>query len=68
MCAVACVALALVSCDNIDENNRYLDYDSGIIDTPDDGNGDDRPTSVQRAVLIEDFTGQMCVNCPNAVR
>jgi len=24
------------------------------------------PTDVKRAVLIEDFTGQLCLNCPNA--
>ena len=25
-----------------------------------------KPTAVSRSVLIEDFTGQRCVNCPNA--
>lgn len=67
MCAVACVAFALVSCDTIDKADRYIEVDTGIGDTPGGNDGDERPTSVQRTVLIEDFTGQMCVNCPNAV-
>ena len=68
MCAVACAAFTLVSCDQIDENDRYLYYDAGVPSAPDDeGDGVTRPTSVQRGVLIEDFTGQRCVNCPNAV-
>ena len=25
-----------------------------------------KPAAVERSVLIEDFTGQRCVNCPNA--
>lgn len=44
-------ALGLASCDNVDENERF--------------NG---PISLSSAknVLIEDFTGQRCVNCPLA--
>lgn len=41
----------LLACSNIDESERF-------IYVP--------PTDVQRAVLIEDFTGQACVNCPAA--
>ena len=40
-----------LSCSNIDESER-------LIYVP--------PVEVQRAVLIEDFTGQACVNCPTA--
>lgn len=42
--------VAFAACDNIDENERYT------------------PTHYQpaRAILIEDFTGQKCVNCPLA--
>ena len=43
--------LVTLSCSNIDESER-------LIYVP--------PTEVQRAVLIEDFTGQACVNCPAA--
>ena len=67
MCAVACAALTLTSCDEIDKNDRFIKVDSGIVTPPDNPDDPDRPTSVQRSVLIEDFTGQMCVNCPNAV-
>lgn len=41
----------LVACDSIDENNRII----GPIEF-----------ETQKNILIEDFTGQRCVNCPNA--
>lgn len=41
----------LLACSNIDESERF-------IYVP--------PIDAQRAVLIEDFTGQACVNCPAA--
>lgn len=43
--------LLLTSCSDISEDER-LSYV--------------KPAQVQRAVLIEDFTGQRCVNCPSA--
>ncbi|MCQ2214166.1 MAG: Omp28 family outer membrane lipoprotein [Bacteroidaceae bacterium] len=43
--------LALVACSHIDENDRLIYV---------------APAEAQRNVLIEDFTGQRCVNCPNA--
>ena len=64
---MACAVLTLASCDTVDENDRYLAYDDGLSGVTDGTDDNGRPTSVQRAVLIEDFTGQMCVNCPNAV-
>ncbi len=45
------VAVMFVSCDNIDENERYIELSE---------------VHPQRSVLIEDFTGQRCPNCPNA--
>lgn len=42
---------ALVACDNIPEDERLIYV---------------KPAAVSRTVLIEDFTGQRCVNCPNA--
>ncbi len=49
--AAACgaIALAATACSNIDENDRLIYV---------------KPAEVGRAVLIEDFTGQKCVNCP----
>lgn len=42
---------ALVACDDIPEDERFIYV---------------KPAAVSRTVLIEDFTGQRCVNCPNA--
>lgn len=42
---------ALVACDHIPEDERFIYV---------------KPAAVSRTVLIEDFTGQRCVNCPNA--
>lgn len=43
--------LLLTACSNIDEDERLIYVE---------------PAEVNRPVLIEDFTGQACVNCPNA--
>ena len=43
--------LMLLSCHQIDEADRLIEVETARI---------------ARAVLIEDFTGQRCVNCPNA--
>lgn len=45
----ALMTLAAASCSNIDEDERLIYV---------------KPAEVGRAVLIEDFTGQKCVNCP----
>lgn len=45
------IIAALTACSHIDENER-------LIYMP--------PTDATRSVLIEDFTGQRCVNCPAA--
>lgn len=44
-------ALLMVSCDEVSVNDRLTYVE---------------PPEVSRAVLIEDFTGQYCVNCPRA--
>ncbi len=49
--AAALTLFAVVSCESIDEENRYVYV---------------KPASVGRAILIEDYTGQNCLNCPNA--
>lgn len=46
-----CGLLLLTSCNSISEDERYLFV---------------KPPQAERAVLIEDFTGQRCINCPNA--
>ena len=48
--AVAAMAL-FTACDNIPEDERLIYI---------------KPAAVSRAVLIEDFTGQRCLNCPEA--
>lgn len=49
--AVLCTTGVLSSCDTVDEADRFIYV---------------KPDAVGRNVLIEDFTGQRCVNCPNA--
>lgn len=44
-------AIAMTSCDYVASDERYIPGD---------------PIVAERAVLLEDFTGQMCVNCPDA--
>ncbi|GAB6983459.1 Omp28 family outer membrane lipoprotein [Prevotella dentasini] len=44
-------ALFLASCDRVGENERF-EYQ--------------KPQAAARAVLVEDFTGQKCINCPKA--
>lgn len=43
--------IAASSCSHIDEDERYIYI---------------KPAEATRNILIEDFTGQRCVNCPNA--
>lgn len=45
------LVLVLVSCDHIADDDRLIYI---------------KPAAVKRTVLIEDFTGQRCVNCPKA--
>lgn len=47
---MAC-SLMLTSCDNVDEDDRYLEAPE---------------VTPQRGVLLVDFTGQNCINCPTA--
>lgn len=48
----ATIALCLLAaCSNIDDDERLIYV---------------KPAAVSRAVLIEDFTGQLCLNCPYA--
>lgn len=47
--------LSLAACSNIDEDERLV-----LVE--------DREIKGEVAVLVEDFTGQKCTNCPNATR
>ena len=47
----ALATLAFTACNDIDENDRYIYVE---------------PPQTDKVVLIEDFTGQMCLNCPIA--
>ncbi len=49
--AGAAALLSVASCTNIDKDERLIYV---------------KPAEVKKHVLIEDFTGQRCVNCPNA--
>lgn len=51
MLAMILGAMVVGACSNIAEDERLIYVE---------------PAAVNRAVLIEDFTGQKCVNCPNA--
>lgn len=50
---LAVAFVAAVSCDKIKENDRLVDQ--GIFEL-----------KTERCVLLEDYTGVRCVNCPNA--
>lgn len=51
--ATAAMAMAAASCSNIDEGDRLIYV---------------KPAEVGRAILIEDFTGQRCINCPTGTK
>lgn len=48
----------LVSCDNIDENDRYESTEKPVLP----------PHSVPKTLLIQEFTGNMCTNCPQGAK
>lgn len=47
------LALVLTACNDISEDDRFTYV---------------KPADVNRAVLLEDYTGQLCVNCPTATQ
>lgn len=63
---LALVCLLMAGCDRIAEDERLI-YDPIVLednqnDIPEEG----KPEQTKRVVLLEDFTGQRCVNCPKA--
>ena len=61
---VALFATVGFACETVDEDERFI----GPIEngTPQDSITDDSIIVIKKNVLIEDFTGQRCKNCPNA--
>ena len=63
---LACL-LCLTSCDKVEEGNRLV-----VVNRTDDGDQPVAPDDTDyfaeqpRRVLMEDYTGQVCNNCPNA--
>ena len=56
----------LAACDYIAEDERLI-YDPIMSDVNmDDNKDDEQPKLTKRVVLLEDFTGQRCLNCPTA--
>ncbi len=51
LCSMLPMALAFWACDEISTDDRFIDMDTVLP---------------ERTVLIEDFTGQNCSNCPDA--
>lgn len=47
----ALIAPFIAGCDSVDEKDRFIEMP---------------PVESDRVVLLEDFTGQMCTNCPDA--
>lgn len=48
--ACAAATLSLAACDNVDEKDRYIEVE---------------PVEASRSVLVEEFSGERCVNCPD---
>lgn len=48
---IGITGIMIAACDEVKPDNRYI-YEE--------------PVQVERTVLLEDFTGQMCLNCPEA--
>ena len=60
------ICLLLVGCDNFSEDERLI-YDPVISETNlTSGQDDEGAKLTKRVVLLEDFTGQRCPNCPAA--
>ncbi|WP_329904995.1 Omp28 family outer membrane lipoprotein [Porphyromonas pogonae] len=55
--AAITLAIGMVACDKIDEKDRWVPDESPLI-----------PEADRSTVLIEEYTGQHCVNCPEAAK
>ena len=57
-------AILFASCDNVSESDRFVEVDPVKPVNP----GDSGEASISRIVLVEEFSGQGCVNCPTGAR
>lgn len=65
--AFAVVAMSVASCDEVSENERYVSVTPPTSTGTDSTDTDSTDVSIiRRAVLVEEFSGQLCVNCPAA--
>ena len=53
------------ACENISENERFILIENEIVEN-DSILKEDSVIVIPRVVLLEDYTGQACVNCPSA--
>ena len=58
------MCIATVACDHIDENERLIYVEPVVQEDSTQTDSTKTVTTTLRTVLLEDFTGQMCVNCP----
>ena len=61
--SVLSLSLAFMACDSISEDERFVPVEKKYVDTTSTDT-----TTVPHVVLVEDYTGQMCTNCPTAAR
>ncbi len=56
------------ACDHIAEDEQLVEVEKVLPPTPADDpeKPNDKPTATGRNILLEDFTGQRCANCPSA--
>lgn len=58
--------VALFACDPVDKDERFIDVNKTLGDDQNDQKDPNEITSAKRYVLLEDYTGQLCPNCPDA--
>lgn len=56
--------LCLMGCSNVDLDDRLIYVEPPVVEPVQE----DDSIVIKPSVLIEDFTGQRCVNCPNAAQ
>lgn len=55
-----------IACDHINEDEQLIEVETAIPGP--EAAPDEKPTATARTVLLEDFTGQRCVNCPKGTK
>lgn len=61
---MAALTPCFISCDDVDEADRYIKVDPPTEDPDPEGPGTEDPKVIPHKVLIQEFTGQGCINCP----